>query len=99
MKREIPLSEILEGSAIRPLADVGADPLIRGASLDSRRTEPGDLFFAIRGFNVDGERFAADAIRRGARAVVAESPRPASIADEIGWVQVVQARQAAGPLR
>ena len=39
------LSAIIEGSRIRPLAAVGADPDIRGASLDSRRIEPGDVFF------------------------------------------------------
>jgi UDP-N-acetylmuramoyl-L-alanyl-D-glutamate--2,6-diaminopimelate ligase len=96
--REVRLSDLLDAARIRPLAEVGADPLIRGASLDSRRTRPGDLFFAIRGFTADGETFVHDAILRGARAVVAESPRPATIPDGIGWVQVAEARRAAGTL-
>ena len=61
---------------LEPRAGVGADPEILGATLDSRRVERGDVFFAIRGLEQDGETFAPEAIRRGARAVVAASPRP-----------------------
>ena len=39
---------------------------------DSRKVKLGDLFVAIPGFNVDGYQFIADAIQRGAKAVVAE---------------------------
>jgi UDP-N-acetylmuramoyl-L-alanyl-D-glutamate--2,6-diaminopimelate ligase len=94
----IRLSALLEASDVRPLAPTGADPLIRGAALDSRRVEPGDLFVAIRGRQADGESFVDDAIRHGAAAVVAETPRPPQIDPSIGWVQVEQARGAAGPL-
>ncbi len=38
---------------------------------DSRKVAPGDLFFALAGSKADGARFAADAIARGAVAVVA----------------------------
>jgi UDP-N-acetylmuramoyl-L-alanyl-D-glutamate--2,6-diaminopimelate ligase len=92
------LSVLLEQAGVRPLAAVGADPPINGVSLDSRRVEEGDLFLAIRGFRVDGETFVSDAIDRGARAVLAESPRPAGIDPGVGWVQVEHARRAAGPL-
>lgn len=92
------LSALLEASHVRPMAPVGADPLIRRVTLDSRRVEPGDLFLAIRGFQADGEAFVPDAIRRGASAVVAASPRPAQIEPGIGWVQVAEARRVAGPL-
>ena len=42
---------------------------IAGATLDSRRVTPGDLFFALRGYKTDGERFVPQAIERGASAV------------------------------
>jgi UDP-N-acetylmuramoyl-L-alanyl-D-glutamate--2,6-diaminopimelate ligase len=92
------LSALLEASHVRPRAPVGADPLIHHVSLDSRRVEAGDLFLAIRGLHANGEVFVPDAIRRGACAVVAASPRPPQIDASIGWVQVTEARRVAGPL-
>lgn len=41
---------------------------------DSRSIEPGALFFALRGASFDGNRFAADALWRGAAAVVVDRP-------------------------
>jgi len=67
---------------------------IRGVQEDSRCCAPGDLFIAITGEREDGLRHAADAVRRGAVAVVAERdpglPAP--------WVRVASARAAAGAL-
>jgi UDP-N-acetylmuramoyl-tripeptide--D-alanyl-D-alanine ligase len=42
------------------------------ATLDSRQAGAGDLFFALRGERVDGHDFVADALGRGAVAVVVE---------------------------
>ena len=42
-----------------------------GASIDSRAVSPGDLFFALPGGRTDGHAHAADALGRGAAAVVA----------------------------
>jgi UDP-N-acetylmuramoyl-tripeptide--D-alanyl-D-alanine ligase len=39
---------------------------------DSREVLPGGVFFALRGAEMDGHRFVADAVARGAAAVVAE---------------------------
>jgi UDP-N-acetylmuramoyl-L-alanyl-D-glutamate--2,6-diaminopimelate ligase len=50
------------------------DPEVTRIDDDSRRCEPGSLFVAVRGFHSDGHAFAADAVRRGAVAVVAEHP-------------------------
>ena len=41
-----------------------------GVSTDSRRVEPGALFFALRGDNFDGNRFAPAALEAGASAAV-----------------------------
>ncbi|MBI4754250.1 MAG: UDP-N-acetylmuramoyl-L-alanyl-D-glutamate--2,6-diaminopimelate ligase [Betaproteobacteria bacterium] len=54
-----------------------ADPALRGvapsrACADSRAMEPGDLFLAYPGQRADGRRHIADAVRRGAAAVVWE---------------------------
>ena len=43
---------------------------IRGGAVDSRRVEPGQCFFALPGERTDGHLFVADAVRRGAGALV-----------------------------
>jgi UDP-N-acetylmuramoyl-L-alanyl-D-glutamate--2,6-diaminopimelate ligase len=45
---------------------------VTGLAYDSRAVAAGTLFFAIPGDHVDGHNFIADAVGRGARAVVAE---------------------------
>jgi UDP-N-acetylmuramoyl-L-alanyl-D-glutamate--2,6-diaminopimelate ligase len=44
---------------------------IAGVTADSRRVVPGDLFAALPGSRVDGRAFIADAVERGAVAVLA----------------------------
>lgn len=51
----------------------GTCGLVSGLALDSRKVLPGSLFFAIKGFNVDGNRFVEEAINRGAVAIVSEN--------------------------
>ena len=55
---------------------MSADPEteITGVSYDSRQTQPGDLFVAVRGFEVDGHRFIPKALEKGAAAVLCETP-------------------------
>jgi UDP-N-acetylmuramoyl-L-alanyl-D-glutamate--2,6-diaminopimelate ligase len=48
------------------------DVEIRGLFYDSRRVEPGGLFFALRGVTVDGHRFLQRAVEAGAAALVVE---------------------------
>lgn len=49
-----------------------ADVDLNGVAVDSRAARPGNLFVAMKGLRVDGHDFAADAVSRGARAVLAE---------------------------
>lgn len=44
--------------------------VISGIALDSRRVEPGDLFVALPGQHSHGRRYLADAVRRGAVAIL-----------------------------
>jgi UDP-N-acetylmuramoyl-L-alanyl-D-glutamate--2,6-diaminopimelate ligase len=57
-------------SAAGTVAGNAAAPQI---SADSRRIAPGDIFFAFPGDAADGRRFIADAIERGAAAVLYDS--------------------------
>jgi UDP-N-acetylmuramoyl-L-alanyl-D-glutamate--2,6-diaminopimelate ligase len=76
----------------QPLDARSLDVACTGVSLDSRQAAPGSVFFALRGQQVDGAAFAAQAIARGAVAVVAERP-PDEPAD-VPWVVVGDARLA-----
>jgi UDP-N-acetylmuramoyl-L-alanyl-D-glutamate--2,6-diaminopimelate ligase len=65
---------------------------VQGVAYDSRRVQPGDVFIALTGLKAAGAEFAADAIRRGAVAVV--SDQPASSATSVPWITVPDARGA-----
>lgn len=54
----------------------GGDIRATSCCCDSRRCRPGDVFVAIRGTQADGHRFATEAARRGAAAVLAERAIP-----------------------
>ena len=43
---------------------------INGLSLDSRKIKKGNLFFALKGSKLNGEKFINQAIKRGAAAIV-----------------------------
>jgi UDP-N-acetylmuramoyl-tripeptide--D-alanyl-D-alanine ligase len=51
-------------------ARTNSDARITGWSVDSRTVSPGDLFFALRGPNHDGNAYVADALRKGAVAAI-----------------------------
>ena len=59
------------------------DAEIRTITSDSRRVGEGDVFVAVRGREIDGHDFIPDALRRGARAVVAED-WPEELDDGLG---------------
>ncbi len=67
----------------------GIDPWYRALAItsvtaDSRRVVPGTLFVAVSGSQVDGARFIADAVKRGAAAVLAR--------DGVAWPHDLAAR-------
>ncbi|WP_424215010.1 UDP-N-acetylmuramoyl-tripeptide--D-alanyl-D-alanine ligase [Streptomyces sp. BI20] len=55
----------------------GASPVTGPVVIDSREARPGSLFVALAGDRTDGHRHVADALARGAVAVLAERPVPA----------------------
>ena len=48
---------------------------IEGLCLDSKAVKKGDLFFCITGENKDGSKFAGEAVKKGAVAIVTEKKR------------------------
>ena len=65
------LSAILEDI---PITAMTADPEteIRGICYDSRYVQPGELFVAVKGLQSDGHRYMADAVKKGAAAVLCQ---------------------------
>jgi len=63
------LGELIGPEAALPAAWAAVP--ITGLAADSRQVEPGYLFAAMPGVNTDGARFIADALERGAAAILA----------------------------
>lgn len=62
--------------AIHATSVVGSlDKKISSVTFDSREVEPGGLFVAIKGMDVDGNRFVEQSIGKGAVAIVSEQER------------------------
>jgi UDP-N-acetylmuramoyl-L-alanyl-D-glutamate--2,6-diaminopimelate ligase len=62
-------------AALAPTDVVGGAAVeIRELAYDAREVPRSSLFFCIRGASADGHDFAADAVRRGAAALVVERP-------------------------
>jgi len=59
-----------------------SDLEIVGLTADSRTVEPGFLFAALPGTRQDGRRFAADAVERGAAAILTDNPATLALARE-----------------
>ncbi|MEZ5319388.1 MAG: UDP-N-acetylmuramoyl-L-alanyl-D-glutamate--2,6-diaminopimelate ligase [Vicinamibacterales bacterium] len=68
---------------------------VTGVVHDSRAAAPGSVFVAIRGARADGAGFATDAVRRGAIAIVAETPIDAG---DTPWLPTTDARLALAEL-
>ncbi len=71
----VPMTTLLE--ALPDKTVLGNLPeTVRGVAYDSRQVGPGELFVAVPGLKQDGRRYIADALGRGAAAVVVEGPDP-----------------------
>jgi UDP-N-acetylmuramoyl-L-alanyl-D-glutamate--2,6-diaminopimelate ligase len=87
------VSELLAGVRLRrPLTRAQENLQVDGLEYDSRRVHFGYLFFAFAGAKSDGCEFAGEALRRGAVAVVSESPKPEGFDGE--WIEVEHGRRA-----
>jgi UDP-N-acetylmuramoyl-L-alanyl-D-glutamate--2,6-diaminopimelate ligase len=74
-----------------PYAIINGDAVINGLVADSRLVQPGFLFVAVAGANVDGHTYISEAIERGAAAVVG-TQRLAGL--KVPYVRLEDSRQA-----
>ena len=83
------LSEIIKDlDVISSTADLQTQ--ILGVSYDSRKTQAGDLFVAVKGFESDGHRFIPKAVEKGALAVLCEDAPE----DGTPYIRVADSRRA-----
>ena len=66
---------------------------VSGIEFDSRRIRKDNCYVAIKGFLKDGIAFVAEAIAKGATAIVSIHPPPAGEL-KVTWVQVKNDRRA-----
>src|ERR671921_541594 len=59
---------------VRELLGEGPPVQVAALAFDNRQVSPGTLFFCVPGFTRDGHDFAADAVERGAAALVVNRP-------------------------
>ena len=79
------LAELLPGAG---------DLTVTGVSLDSRRVRPGELYAALPGERTHGARFAAEAIGRGAVAVLTDAAGAGLVGDGVPVFVVADPRAA-----
>jgi UDP-N-acetylmuramoyl-L-alanyl-D-glutamate--2,6-diaminopimelate ligase len=81
-------------AALGPVEVLERAPVdVQDLAYDARSVEPGALFFCVPGSRADGHDFAAEAVERGAVALVVERPLPLPVAQLL----VADARAAMAP--
>jgi UDP-N-acetylmuramoyl-L-alanyl-D-glutamate--2,6-diaminopimelate ligase len=90
-------AETLRFPDIPNFAKISADTQVTGLEYDSRKVQPGNLYFALPGLHADGHAFIPDAVKRGAAVIVHQ--------DELGewfpgvvYIRVTDSRFAMSPI-
>jgi UDP-N-acetylmuramoyl-L-alanyl-D-glutamate--2,6-diaminopimelate ligase len=86
------LKEILYKVAIDGISG-STDIDVTHISIDSRTVEPGNMYVAIKGTQVDGHQFIDQAIELGARSIICQN-LPKTLAPGVVFIQVSDAREA-----
>ena len=84
---KLTLLEILEATGGGEVGGTQVGERFSTYHTDSREVQPGGVFFALKGAEMDGHDFIADAVARGAAAVVVERKTPVAA----GIVEIVVA--------
>ncbi len=85
------LKNILEKISI--IAAKSTDVAIESLEFDSRKVQPGALFFAIKGGQADGHQYIDQVIEKGAAGIVCED-LPSTLAPGVAYVQVANSAEA-----
>ena len=74
--------------------------LVKGVSIDSRTIKAQQAFVAIKGGKFDGHNFVDEAIKKGARAVIVQSPsqRVSKSPEKVSFIEVKDTIRALGDI-
>ena len=87
------LSEVLQGLKFEVLqGSTGIS--FHDIRNDSRKVQPGDLFFCISGAVSDGHKYVEDVAEKGAAVIVVE--KPVAVPDTVTVIRVENTRYAMG---
>lgn len=89
------MMRLSEVAGLLNVAFTGADTGVLRVSTDSRNTQPGDLFIALRGEKFDGGVYAAQALQQGAVGVVLDAQQAPEV---LHAIRVADTRIALGQL-
>lgn len=89
------LSVLLEGLTYE-VVQGNTEVEVRGIKNDSRRVQPGDLFFCISGAVSDGHKYAQDVAAKGASVIVCE--KDVQVPETVTVVRVESSRYAMGKI-
>ncbi|GAC1338746.1 MAG: UDP-N-acetylmuramoyl-L-alanyl-D-glutamate--2,6-diaminopimelate ligase [Myxococcales bacterium] len=87
------LDDLFAGADVRVPAGCGAAD-VRALAVDSREAGPGALFAALPGTRADGAQFAAEAVQRGAVAVLAGRPLGREVLGDVPCLVATDPRRA-----
>jgi UDP-N-acetylmuramoyl-L-alanyl-D-glutamate--2,6-diaminopimelate ligase len=87
------VDELFAGADVRVPAGAGAAD-VRALAVDSRAVGPQTLFAALPGVKADGAQFAAQAVQRGAVAVLAGRPIGRDLLGEVPCLVAAEPRRA-----
>lgn len=84
---------------LQPYIAIDYNINITGLALDTRFLEPGQVFFALQGSHFDGRQYIANAIERGASAIIQEASADVSASfGNIPCILLPNLRQLVGPI-
>lgn len=88
------IGELLNGVSVLS-GDYNSEIQISAVQFDSRKVQQGDMFVAIRGYNVDGHAYINSAVNSGAVAIVCQE-QPQTLADGVEYIVVSDGAIALG---
>lgn len=88
------LSELVKNINIKEKIHFNPNLDIKGISYNSKTVKAGDIFVCMRGEHVDGHNFAADAVSKGAAAVMCET----KLELDVPQIIVASTEQSIAPL-
>ena len=90
-RKIVHLLEGVEGYELKGSKDV----VVQGLAIDSRKVEEGFLFAALKGYQVDGHVYIANAINAGARVILC-SELPEEMSEDVTFIRVRDTRISIG---